>query len=76
MLKPDIVNTVKATAPAVEEHAEQVTRRFYVLMFVGNPQVRGFSGLYHWCLPGDGMAVTYGDLGVGLVAAVLRASGS
>ena len=42
MLKPGTVGTVKATAPAVEGHAEQVMPRFYELMFAGNPQVRDY----------------------------------
>jgi nitric oxide dioxygenase len=47
MLKPGTVETVKATAPAVEDQSEQVTQRFYELMFAGNPQVRGYFNQAH-----------------------------
>src|SRR3712207_2256575 len=47
MLSPNTIAIVKATAPAVAAHAEQITRRFYALMFEGDPQVRAFFNQAH-----------------------------
>lgn len=47
MLKASTIDIVKATAPAVAAHAEQITRRFYTLMFEGDPQVRAFFNEAH-----------------------------
>ena len=38
---------VKATAPLVAEHAEAITRRFYGLMFAGNPEVLAYFNPAH-----------------------------
>ena len=38
-LSPQTIEIVKATAPVVAEHAEAITRRFYTLMFTGDPEV-------------------------------------
>ena len=47
MLNPSTIKIVKATAPAVAAHAEQITRRFYTLMFAGDPQVKAFFNAAH-----------------------------
>jgi nitric oxide dioxygenase len=47
MLDPQTIQTVKATAPVVARHAEEITRRFYTLMFAQNPQVRVFFNQAH-----------------------------
>lgn len=47
MLNVKTINTVKATAPAVAAHAEEITRKFYTLMFAGDPQVRPFFNQAH-----------------------------
>ena len=47
MLNANTIAIVKATAPAVAAHAEQITRRFYGLMFEGDPQVRAFFNQAH-----------------------------
>ena len=47
MLSTNSIDIVKATAPAVAANAEQITRRFYTLMFAGDPQVRAFFNQAH-----------------------------
>lgn len=47
MLTPQTIQIVKTTAPAVAAHAEEITRRFYKLMFDGDPQVRAFFNQAH-----------------------------
>src|SRR5687768_15626093 len=47
MLTPAMIDIVKSTAPAVAAHAEQITRRFYILMFAGDPQVKSFFNAAH-----------------------------
>jgi nitric oxide dioxygenase len=47
MLSESTLQIVKATAPVVAEHAEAITRRFYTLMFEGNPEVRAFFNQAH-----------------------------
>ena len=47
MLSENTIQIVKATAPAVADHAEAITRRFYSLMFVGNPEVTAFFNQAH-----------------------------
>lgn len=47
MLSENTIQIVKATAPAVAQHAESITRRFYSLMFVGNPEVKAFFNQAH-----------------------------
>jgi nitric oxide dioxygenase len=47
MLSATTIETVKATAPAVAAHAEEITRRFYQLMFAGDPQVKAFFNQAH-----------------------------
>lgn len=47
MLSQQTIGIVKATAPAVIAHAEAITRRFYTLMFEGNPEVRAFFNQAH-----------------------------
>ncbi len=46
-LDPKTIQTVKATAPAVAQHAEAITRRFYSLMFTQNPEVKAFFNQAH-----------------------------
>ena len=41
------IEIVKATAPAVTQHAEAITRRFYTLMFAGNPEVQAYFNQAH-----------------------------
>jgi nitric oxide dioxygenase len=40
MLSEPTIQIVQTTAPAVAAHAEAITRRFYTLMFGGNPEVQ------------------------------------
>jgi nitric oxide dioxygenase len=47
MLTDHTIATVKATAPAVAPHAETITRRFYSLMFEGNPEVLAYFNPAH-----------------------------
>ncbi|MGN6135428.1 MAG: NO-inducible flavohemoprotein [Aureliella sp.] len=47
MLSQQTIEIVKATAPAVAAHAESITRRFYTLMFAGNPEVKAFFNQAH-----------------------------
>src|SRR5690554_4796429 len=42
MLSDRTIGIVKKTAPAVAPHAEQITRRFYALMFNDNPEVQAY----------------------------------
>src|SRR5690606_559634 len=41
------IQIVKATAPVVAAHAEAITRRFYSLMFEGNPEVKAYFNPAH-----------------------------
>jgi len=47
MLSQQTLEIVKATAPAVIAHAESITRRFYSLMFAGDPEVKSFFNQAH-----------------------------
>jgi nitric oxide dioxygenase len=47
MLSERTIEIVKATAPAVAPHAEAITRRFYSLMFAGNPEVMAYFNQAH-----------------------------
>jgi nitric oxide dioxygenase len=47
VLSPQTIEIVKATAPVVAEHAEAITRRFYTLMFAGNPEVQAYFNPAH-----------------------------
>jgi nitric oxide dioxygenase len=47
MLSEKTIQIVKATAPAVAPHAEAITRRFYTLMFEGNPEVQAYFNQAH-----------------------------
>jgi nitric oxide dioxygenase len=47
MLSERTIQIVKATAPAVAANAEAITRRFYTLMFAGNPEVQRFFNQSH-----------------------------
>ncbi len=47
MLKTHTIRIVKATSPAVAEHAEAITRRFYTLMFTGDPEVQVYFNPAH-----------------------------
>ncbi len=47
MLDAKTISIVKATAPVVAQHAEDITRRFYTLMFTGNPEVKVFFNQSH-----------------------------
>src|SRR5688500_19883722 len=47
MLSEKTIQIVKATAPAVAPHAEAITRRFYALMFAGNPEVKAYFNQAH-----------------------------
>ena len=42
MLTDQAIQIVKATAPVVASYAESITRKFYKLMFVGNPEVQAY----------------------------------
>ncbi len=47
MLNDSAIQIVKATAPVVAANAEAITRRFYTLMFEGNPEVKAFFNQSH-----------------------------
>src|SRR5262245_20062843 len=47
MLTEHTIHVVKKTAPVVELHAESITRRFYQLMFAGNPEVQAYFNPAH-----------------------------
>lgn len=47
MLSDNTIQIVKATAPVVAANADAITRRFYGLMFAGNPEVRAFFNQSH-----------------------------
>ena len=47
VLTKNTIEIVKATAPAVAAHAEEITRRFYENMFTGDPQVQAFFNRAH-----------------------------
>jgi nitric oxide dioxygenase len=47
MLSESTIQIVQATAPAVAAHAEAITRRFYTLMFSGNPEVKAYFNQAH-----------------------------
>ncbi len=47
MLTPQTIEIVKATAPAVAEHAETITRHFYQRMFTANPEVKAYFNQAH-----------------------------
>ena len=47
MLSRQTIDVVQATAPVVAEHAEAITRRFYSLMFAGNPEVLAYFNPAH-----------------------------
>ncbi len=47
MLSAETIKIVKQTAPVVAEHAETITRRFYTLMFAGNPEVQAYFNPAH-----------------------------
>lgn len=47
MISPETLQIVKATAPVVAEHAETITKRFYQLMFTGNPEVKAYFNQAH-----------------------------
>src|SRR5690606_23494038 len=42
MLNERIIQTVKSTAPVLEEHGDTLTRHFYQRMFKHNPEVAPF----------------------------------
>ncbi len=47
MISEKSLQIVKATTPAVAANAEQITRRFYELMFSGNPETKAFFNQAH-----------------------------
>jgi nitric oxide dioxygenase len=47
MLEEQTIRIVKSTAPLVELRAEAITRRFYQLMFAGNPEVQAYFNPAH-----------------------------
>jgi nitric oxide dioxygenase len=47
MLSEQTIRIVKQTAPAVAERAEDITQRFYTLMFAGNPEVQQYFNPAH-----------------------------
>jgi nitric oxide dioxygenase len=47
MIQPSTISIVKASAPVVEAQAERITRRFYELMFEGDPHVLRFFNQAH-----------------------------
>jgi nitric oxide dioxygenase len=47
MLSDETIRIVQATAPVVALHAEAITRRFYTLMFAGNPETLAYFNPAH-----------------------------
>src|SRR5262245_61846067 len=47
MISHKTIEIVKATAPVVAVHAEAITRRFYSLMFTGDPKTKGYFNPAH-----------------------------
>ncbi|QDT17376.1 NO-inducible flavohemoprotein [Alienimonas californiensis] len=47
MHSPDTIRIVKEITPAVAQHAEAITRRFYIRMFEGDPEVRRYFNQAH-----------------------------
>src|SRR6187397_2054432 len=47
MLQPKTIEIIKAITPLVAANAETITRRFYQLMFEGDPQVKAFFNQAH-----------------------------
>lgn len=47
MISEPTIQIVKLTAPTVAAHAETITRRFYDLMFAGNPEVQAYFNQAH-----------------------------
>lgn len=47
MLSPKTIEIVKQITPLVAANAETVTRRFYQLMFAGNPEVKAYFNQAH-----------------------------
>lgn len=47
MLSPNTIEIVKRITPAVAANAEVITRRFYQLMFAGNPEVKAYFNQAH-----------------------------
>lgn len=47
MLSPATIDIIKTITPAVAANAETVTRRFYQLMFAGNPEVKAYFNQAH-----------------------------
>lgn len=47
MLSPSTIEIVKQITPAVAANAETLTRRFYELMFAGNPEVQAYFNPAH-----------------------------
>jgi len=47
MLRQESIQIVKATAPVVAVHAEEITRRFYSLMFTGDPVTKAYFNPAH-----------------------------
>lgn len=47
MISESTIAIVKSTAPVVAAHAEAITRRFYTLMFSGNPEVKAYFNQAH-----------------------------
>jgi len=39
LLSPEALNVVRATAPVVAEHADQITAHFYPRMFAAHPEL-------------------------------------
>ncbi|MEZ4750354.1 MAG: NO-inducible flavohemoprotein [Bdellovibrionota bacterium] len=47
MLRQSTIETIKTITPAVAANAETITRRFYELMFAGNPEVKQYFNEAH-----------------------------
>jgi nitric oxide dioxygenase len=47
MISPHTIDIVKSTAPVVAIHAEAITRRFYNLMFTGDPVTKAYFNPAH-----------------------------
>jgi nitric oxide dioxygenase len=47
MVENETIRIVKSTVPSLELHAEAITRRFYQLMFAGNPEVEAYFNQAH-----------------------------
>jgi nitric oxide dioxygenase len=57
MLRPETIDLIKRLTPVVAQNAETITRRFYVRMFEGDPQVKAYFNQAHQFTGGQQQAL-------------------